>query len=77
MANIMLKEPDGSYGVEINTGLWRAFITEAFIGVTFVTSDGEVLDVCMRDGGFEVVYSVGKESQFVRLVAGDVTTRSN
>ena len=77
MANIKLVEPDGPYGAEINTGVMRTFITEAFIGVTFITAEGEILDVCMRDGGFEVVYSVGKESQLVRLVAGDVTTRSN
>jgi hypothetical protein len=77
MANIKLIEPDGPYGAEINTGVMRTFITEAYIGVTFVTADGEVLDVHMRDSGFELTYKTKTESQIVTLNEGDVTTRSN
>jgi len=35
----------------------KATITEAFLGVTFITEDGEHLTVSMRDSGFELNYS--------------------
>ena len=31
-------------------------ITEAYVGPTFVSDDGDELSVCMRDGGFEITY---------------------
>jgi len=76
MANIKIREPDGPYGAEINTGVMRVFVTEAYIGLTFVTPDGEVLDVLMRDSGYELNYKTKTEEKIVTLNNGDVTTRS-
>lgn len=42
--------------VSLQLGVGVVAIRECFEGLTFVTSDGEQLSVCMRDSGFEVLY---------------------
>jgi hypothetical protein len=39
--------------VEVNEN-YGIVLKEVFNGVRFETEDGEVLTVCMRDGGFEI-----------------------
>lgn len=53
---ITLSNPDNDYSARIDTEALDVLITEAFLGCTFVSSDGEELHVCMRDNGFELVY---------------------
>lgn len=57
MAKITLSEPDGPYKCQIDTDVMTVEIRDAFLGVKFITEDGEHLSVCMRDSGFEVHYS--------------------
>ena len=59
MAKIKLSGPSNPYSAEIDTGAMYVEIKEAFVGVKFVTKDGETLAVSMRDSGFEIKYSVG------------------
>ena len=58
MSKIALREPHGPYHCEIDTDTMDVVIKEAFLGVQFVTEDGERLSVCMRDSGFEISYSI-------------------
>lgn len=57
MAKLYIHEPDRPYHAVIDTEAMAVEIRDAFIGLTFITDDGEKLVVCMRDGGFEVHYS--------------------
>lgn len=56
MAKILLKEPDGPYSAEINTGAMDVEIRNAYIGVKFITEEGKTLSISMRDGDFELIY---------------------
>lgn len=59
MAKIKLTGPQNPYSAEIDTGAMAVEIKDAFVGVKFVTGDGEILRVSMRDGGFEISYASG------------------
>lgn len=56
MAKIILSEPDGPYKTTIDTEVMKVELREVFLGVSFVTDNGEKLAVSMRDDGFEVIY---------------------
>lgn len=60
MAKITMKDPDGPYSCELDTGAMEVQLREVFLGATFVTAAGEKLSVSMRDDGFEVRYSGDK-----------------
>lgn len=64
MSIITLREPDGPYKCEIDTDVMRVEIREAYLGVAFVTEEGQKLSVCMRDGGFEVRHNDGNWVEF-------------
>lgn len=64
MSIITLREPDGPYKCEIDTDVMEVEIQDTFLGVGFVTQEGQRLDVCMRDGGFEVRHNNGKWVEF-------------
>jgi len=57
MAIIKLKQPNGPYKPTIDTDAMNIEIREAYLGVSFVTEQGERLSVSMRDNGFEVHYT--------------------
>lgn len=57
MSLIKVSHPDGPYSSELDTGVMDVEIREAFLGVGFVTENGERLAVSMRDGGYEVHYT--------------------
>lgn len=60
MAKITIKEPNTSYKTYkavVDTEVMNVEIRDAFLGVRFLTKEGEQLSVSMRDGGFEVRYS--------------------
>lgn len=61
MAKITLCEPKRPYNCTIDTGVMNVEIKEAFLGVRFISDSGEKLSVCMRDGGFEVLYFMDSE----------------
>lgn len=61
MAKILLKEPDGPYSTEIDTRVMNVEIRETYLGVKFITDEGNTLSVSMRDSGFELVYGKEKE----------------
>lgn len=80
MAKIILKQPDSAYEATVETGAMATDIREAFLGVRFVTADGEVLTVSMRDTGFELSYSAdygdhGFNVRPVELKGGVVTIK--
>lgn len=54
---VHLKEPDGPYSCELDTGVMTVTLKDVFLGVTFETDGGEKLSVCMRDSGFEIHYT--------------------
>lgn len=56
MAKIKLSEAQGPYGCSIDTDVMQVEIRDCFLGVCFVTEDGEGLAVSMRDTGFELHY---------------------
>ena len=56
MAKITLTEPGGPYHCELDTDVMEVEIRETYIGMRFVTDEGAILSVCMRDSGFEVHY---------------------
>lgn len=57
MSYIQVKTPDSPYFTTLNTEAMDVEIRRSFLGVRFITDDGEVLSVCMRDSGFELSYS--------------------
>ena len=57
MSKIILSNPNNDYSCEIDTGVMDVELREVFTGVQFITEDDERLSVCMRDSGFEVVYT--------------------
>lgn len=57
---IKLSEPDGPYSATIDTEAMNVTITEAFLGARFVSPDGNILSVCMRDDGFECRFNDGQ-----------------
>lgn len=60
--------------VVVDTGAHNVNITDAFVGASFVTEDGEILGVCMRDSGFELTYIDSQNAAtFVKLNAGTIT----
>lgn len=61
MAKIKLKVKDSPYETRIDTDVMDVEITEAFLGVRFVTADGKTLSVSIRDGGFELQASYGTQ----------------
>lgn len=80
MAKIILSEPDGPYECTINTEVMRVDIKEAFLGVCFVTENGEKLSVSMKDSGFEVHYTgdfgeTGFDAGWVELKNGIIRKR--
>ena len=54
---IDIAEPHGPYNCVLDTGVMDVVIKDAFKGAMFVSPDGEILTVSMRDSGFEVGYS--------------------
>lgn len=52
---ITISEPNGPYDCEVDTGVMRVEIRDAFIGPMFITGSGQNLVVMMRDDGFEVM----------------------
>lgn len=57
MGKITISQPDGPYNAVIDTGAMDVEHKETFLGVAFITENGERLSVCMRDTGFELKYS--------------------
>lgn len=57
MPEITIKTPNGPYVAKLDTEAMDVEIRKAFLGVRFVTENGEELSVCMRDSGFELVYT--------------------
>lgn len=53
---IRLTSPTTPHSPVLDTDAMDVEITEAFIGVMFVTADGSRLAVSMRDDGYEVHY---------------------
>jgi len=43
-------------------------LREVFVGIKFITKDGEELHICMRDSGFEITY----ENEWYELKEGEV-----
>lgn len=48
--------------VTVTPGVGHTVIRDCFNGVTLETDDGERLSICMRDSGFEALYSVNNDS---------------
>jgi hypothetical protein len=44
------------YATSINTGAMQITVLECFSGVRFITKDGEIMTISMRDSGFEGTY---------------------
>ncbi len=57
MAVITLKEPEGPYAAIIETKAMVLELREVFVGVRFITKEGNTLSVCMRDDGYELMYN--------------------
>jgi hypothetical protein len=57
VAKIILQIPDNPYHCILDTDVMDVELRDVFLGVRFITEDGEMLSVCMRDGGFEVHYT--------------------
>lgn len=53
---IKIEEPDGPYSCIVDTGVMEVELSDVFLGVGFVTKEGNRLSVAMRDDGFEVLY---------------------
>lgn len=78
MAKIRLSDSSDAYDCVIDTKVMEVEIRETFLGVLFVTEDGEHLAVSMRDNGFEVHYtgifgSKGFDAGWFDFKAGNVT----
>lgn len=56
MSEIHIKTPNSPYETVLDTGAMDVLIKKAYLGMVFVSDDGEMLAVSMRDGGFEVKY---------------------
>lgn len=57
MAKIFIRnDPEKFPACQLDTQTSDVEILDAFLGVVFVTKQGERLAVCMRDNGFEVHY---------------------
>jgi hypothetical protein len=81
MAKITLSEPSGPYHCVLDTDVMTVQIREAFVGVQFVTEDGGLLSVAMRDDGFEVHYHGNHngwafDSGWVEFKGCEIKTRS-
>lgn len=59
-----------SYSPTVDTEACHVEIREAFIGPKFVSPDGEVLWVQMRDGGYELLYETEGKRTLISLVGG-------
>jgi hypothetical protein len=70
MAKIALSEPEGPYGMLIDTEVMSVLITEAFLGVRFETVDGECLSISMRDSGYELIYETNGAQRHIELKGG-------
>ena len=46
--------------VEIDPDQMAVLLTSVFNGVTFMTNDNEALTVCMRESGYELIYTAGE-----------------
>jgi len=57
MAKITLSAPNGPYRAEIDTEVMDVEISEAFIGVSFITLEGKKIGISQRDGNFEIMYT--------------------
>jgi len=77
MPEITIKTPNGPYVAKLDAEAMDVEIRKAFLGIQFITEDGEKLSVCMRDSGFELVYEAKfKEPANVSLQNGIVKYRS-
>lgn len=72
MAKIKLSEPNGPYSCTIDTDVMNVELRNAFLGIKFVTEDGEMLSVSMRDQGFEIGYFTDGTEQWFSLNVGEV-----
>jgi hypothetical protein len=70
---IQMSDDYTSNVVEINPDTMSVLLTAVFNGGTFCTPDGEYLDVCMRDSGYELVYTANGERCNIRLNNGVLT----
>ena len=67
------RRDQANIGWSIKTGVDDVEIRKAFNGPTFVTPDGEMLGVCMRDSGFEITYlAPGARPKDIRCNDGSV-----
>ena len=64
---IEISAPASQYSTCVDTGVMDVTLFKVFNGVTLITEHGERLSVCMRDSGFELVYSTPTAKFDVRL----------
>ena len=69
---IKLSEPEGPYSCVIDTEVMDVDITEAFIGYTHTSLDGESISVCQRDSGFEATYVADGRELRVSFQSGEI-----
>jgi hypothetical protein len=52
-------------------------LKKVYTPIKLITSDGEVVNICMRDSGFEIQYTSPKGfgSKFIELKEGSVNTQ--
>ena len=74
MAKINLSIPEETYSADIFTGGMDVLIEDNFLGVKFVSRDGEQVSVHQRDGGFEIIYEADRRRTFINLGNGFVGT---
>lgn len=82
MAKITIEIPGSPYKTIVDTGAMQVEIRETFLGVRFVTANGEQLSVSMRDSGFEVLYEAEELAEltehhqfiFAEFKGGEVQT---
>lgn len=71
---ITILQPDGPYKINLDTEVMEVVVTKAFIGPSFVTEDDEMLNVQMRDSGFELHYTADDKTGIViEMKNGKVT----
>jgi len=51
--------------ITTDTGTANVLITDAFVGPTLVSDDGEEISISMRDTGFELTYLDGDSDEHV------------
>lgn len=85
MAKIILRDPTGPYKAFLDTEAMQVDVEEAYLGVGFTTMNDEKLSVCMRDSGFEIVYSrlhtaegvkYGFDTGLIELKGGKILQRN-